>query len=160
MTDSLLWFLYLLTGLTSDCTSLSGFLQIISTKEIMAFQVCLYYCFIPTEHDTSQKQQTLPLPYSSFPSTGPLLPLQNLQTRFWSEWTYSISHSQPLCNISLLREYICPACLAGKATFRPSLQVLHCFLVLWRQSPYSLWAILLALTGILWQAEGLVKMYF
>lgn len=118
-----------LTGLTSDCTSLSRFMQIISTKEIMAFKVCGFYCFIPTKHNTWQKQRTLPLPYSILPPSGSpsLLPKPSNQIQVSGPIKQV---TEPLCNIFLLKKFMCPACLAGKVAFCPLLQVPHCSLVL------------------------------
>lgn len=56
-------------------TSLSRFLQVISSKEIMAFKVGVYYSFIPTKHSTWQNQRTLSVPSSTFSSfLSPSLP--------------------------------------------------------------------------------------
>lgn len=75
-------FCVLLTGSNSDCTSLSRLLQVISSKEIMAFKVCVYCCFIPTKHNTWQNQRGLPLFLPALlPPSCPLLSLQNLQAR-------------------------------------------------------------------------------
>lgn len=73
-------FCILLTGSNSDCTSLSRLLQVISSKEIMAFKVCVYCCFIPTKRNIWQEQRGLPLFLPALlPPSCPLLSLKNFK---------------------------------------------------------------------------------